>query len=59
MGPQTRTSSTDALAGNFFVQDYAPDNNGEVVAVDFSLVKPFTSHVLRLRSDGAVARVSP
>lgn len=51
--------STDALAGNFFVRDYAPDNNGEVVAVGFSLVKPYTSRVLHLRSDGAVAGVIP
>jgi hypothetical protein len=51
--------STDALAGNFFVQDYAPDNNGEVIAVGFSLVKPYTSQVLRLRSDGSEAGVIP
>jgi hypothetical protein len=51
--------STDALARNFFVQDYAPDNNGEIVAVGFGLVKPYGSRVLRLRSDGFVARAIP
>lgn len=48
------TFSTDVLATTIFIDDYAPDNNGEITAVGFLLAAPYNSRVVHLGSNGSV-----